>query len=150
MNTELSPNDFDLFAPGLETAARFKNFHPPEREFSWSDGPWSEIVFPLPAEQLKASTTFDVVLDFDVFKSPPEMEGQNVFVYLNGLRLASRFITKRSFVNLRISGLFLRPVDNILTFDTPDSAPPKRFGIADPRCLGMQLFSIVVRYYFAI
>jgi hypothetical protein len=99
---------------------------------------------------LNADTVFDIVLDTDVFKSPPELVGQNVFVYVNGLRLASRFMTKRMIVNLRIPGRFLRTKNNVLTFDTPDSATPEKFGIADSRRLGVQLFSIVVRSYPAV
>jgi hypothetical protein len=126
---------------------RFENFFPYEAEFCWSSSTWSEIIFPIPATVLKPETLFDIVVDVDVFKSPPGLVGQNVFMYLNGLRLASRFVSKRMLVALRIAGRYLCLQDNVLTIDTPDAAIPEEHGIKDSRRLGVQLFSIIGRPY---
>jgi hypothetical protein len=122
-----------------------RNFFPPENGFVWSTSYWSDITFafsPTPAGVYKAA---EFTLDFDVFKMGGHIDGQNVLIYLNGLRVASHYITQRTTVVIRLDPALLEPTDNVITFDTPDSRKPSEFGLPDERRLGVQLFSMQIR-----
>jgi hypothetical protein len=121
-----------------------KNFYDPEEDFVWSNGLWCEISLPLPADPLAnaAKIPLDIAIDLAAFKTSPELEGQNVLVYANGLRLASRFITHRVTVMLELPAAFIREGENIITIDTPNAAFPATYGFNDTRQLGIQLFSL--------
>jgi hypothetical protein len=122
-----------------------KNFWPPEDGFVWSASSWCEISLPAKAPSGKAGGIAEIAIDLDVFKAPPEMEGQNVFFYVNGLRLASRFITGRVTVLLEAAAGTLTPTENVITIDTPDAVRPSEHGQGDTRRLGVQVFSLQVR-----
>lgn len=126
-----------------QPAVELHNFWPPEDGFVWSGGRWSEVIFGLASEG--GAGQCELVMDFDVFKHPPEVESQNIFVYLNGLRIGSRLVSKRVTAFLEFPSSVLRQADNVLTFDTPDSAKPSAFGGGDNRLLGAQLFSFEIR-----
>jgi len=139
---ELFTFDIDV-VPGVVLT----NFHPPEAGFVWSSHKWSEIKFDINPDALSDSggsrhTALDVALDMDVFKAQPELEGQNVLLYVNGLRLGSRYIKGRITVMLVIPLHLVRSKGNVITIDTPDATKPTEFGLGDTRVLGIQLFSI--------
>jgi len=145
MKAKPNHNEFTIFAPDQETAARLQNFYDTEDEFCWSSGKWCEIIFDVPAGLLSNPAIVEIDLDLDAFKISPDLLGQDVFIYLNGLRLASRHVTSRHLINLRTDGQTLRLKDNVLTIDTPDSVMPTQYGLKDNRTLGIQLFSIAGR-----
>lgn len=133
------------FAKGVEPDATLRNFWGPEDKFVWSTGKWCEIVFGFHAEGKAPGPLVDLILDMDVFKVPEKLLGQNLFVYLNGLRIASQFCQRRTTSVASIDPKLLRASENMLTIDTPDSAMPSDFGVADTRLLGIQLFSVQLR-----
>jgi hypothetical protein len=132
------------------TGAELTNFWPPEGDFVWSTSSWCEIRFAMNASALLApkmaesDSVVDVAIDLDTFRFPPDKEGQNVFIYLNGLRLASRFVSHRVTVLLEAPASILRPVDNVVTIDTPDFARPSDYGDDDMRRLGIKLYTLHV------
>jgi hypothetical protein len=130
---------------GTEPPVSLRNFFPPEDGFIWSSARWSEITFEFAAAAGRGKKSVDVILDFDVFKMEGHLEGQNVLIYLNGLRVGSHYITRRTTIVVLIDATLLKPGENVLTFDTPDSRKPSEFGIADERQLGIQLFAIQIR-----
>jgi len=122
-------------------------FYPPEAGFVWSSRKWCEITFNIATEALAARdagkvSVLDIALDMDVFKAQPDFEGQNALLYVNGLRLGSRFIKDRVIVMLHVPIHFVYSTGNVITIDTPDAAAPINHGIADSRSLGVQLFSV--------
>ena len=123
---------------------RTRNFHPPEDQFIWSSGRWGEVEFPLSLPAAGVPTHVWISIELDVFRRPPLLEGQDIFIYLNGSRAASLHITERQVVHLRVRGSLLEPGANLLTFDLPDVARPSDFGEDDARLLGVQLFSLLV------
>jgi hypothetical protein len=133
------------FAKGKETPVALRNFYPPEDGFIWSSAHWSEITFEFSATAGRGKKNADVILDFDVFKKEKHVEGQNTLIYLNGLRVGSHYITRRTTVVIPIDSALLKPTENVLTFDTPDSRKPSEFGSSDERQLGIQLFSLQIR-----
>jgi hypothetical protein len=133
------------FAKGKETPVALRNFYPPEDGFIWSSAHWSEITFEFSATAGRGKKNADVILDFDVFKKEKLVEGQNTLIYLNGLRVGSHYITRRTTVVIPIDSALLKPAENVLTFDTPDSRKPSEFGGSDERQLGIQLFSMQIR-----
>jgi hypothetical protein len=142
------------FAVGIKqnvlAGAQMTNFWAPEEDFVWSIGSWCEIGFSMSAAGIrglaarKADAAVDVAIDLDTYKFPPEMDGQNVFIYLNGLRLASRFVSHRVTVMLEAPASIMRAADNVVTIDTPDFARPSDYGDDDMRRLGIKLFSLHV------
>jgi hypothetical protein len=146
----LAVDDEIGFEKDVEPEVRLVNFYPPEAGFVWSTKSWAEIGFRIKppvtggGRSKPADTMVDVALDLDVYKSNPDLEGQNVFFYVNGLRLASRYITRRITVMLELPGAMVRPEDNVLTIETPDASRPADFSGNDTRVLGIQLFSMRV------
>lgn len=123
-----------------------KGFSHIEDTFVWQIGRFGEITFDIQDAGKSRSQGVDVILDLDVFKTGPEgLPGQNVFVYLNGLRIGSTYITGRRVVILNVPTSILRARGNLLTLDTPDAAQPASFGMSDQRVLGVQLFSLQFR-----
>src|ERR1700733_11805802 len=130
------------FALGEPTLASLRNFYAPESGFIWSSSEWSEIRFDFSATPDIDSTEADLSLDCDVFRVAGRFDGQNILIYFNGLRMGSHFITQRTQLNFRVVSTDLKPTDNVLTLDTPDSRKPSEFGSTDERQLGIQLFSM--------
>src|ERR1700733_13481915 len=108
------------FTLGEPTLASLRNFYAPETGFIWSSSEWSEIRFSFSATPEVESTEVDLSLDCDVFRVGGRFDGQNILIYLNGLRVGSHFITQRTQLNIRVSSADLKPADNVLTLDTPD------------------------------
>lgn len=118
----------------------------PEEGFVWSAGRWCEVEFDLDlARSSRSRTTVEFAVDIDVFKFPPAMPGQNVLTYLNGLRVASTFVTGRMALTFQVKPTVLMPTGNVLTFDLPDAVRPSEFGVEDDRILGSQIFSIAIQ-----
>jgi hypothetical protein len=133
------------FAKDEPPTVILRNFYPPEDGFVWSSSSWSEVTFKFSAAAGRRKKHADVILDFDVFKVAGQADGQNALIYLNGLRVGSHYITRRTTAVIPIDAGLLKPNENVLTFDTPDSRTPSDYGIADKRLLGIQLFSIKIR-----
>ena len=141
----LTYNNSIQFVKDEAPPVSLRNFFPPENGFIWSTSYWSDITFAFsatPADEIKAA---DFILEFDVFKMGGHVEGQNVLIYLNGLRVGSHYVTQRTTVVIRMDAALLEPTDNVLTFDTPDTRMPSEFGLPDERRLGVQLFSMQIR-----
>ncbi len=128
--------------PGVE----LKSFWPPEDGFVWSAGRWCDVMFDYAVQSPGPRDRAELVFDMDAFKSPPEMEAQNVFFYLNGLRVGARRLTKRVTAFIEIDPSVLKAT-NIVTIDTPDATAPARFSGKDERVLGIKLFTLQVRYF---
>jgi hypothetical protein len=133
------------FAAGKVPVVVLRNFWEPESGFVWSTGKWCEICFPFDLGTRPADGAAEIILDLDVFKVDDKMPGQNVLVYLNGLRIGSLYCTSRTTAAFGFDSQILAKDANILTFDTPDSARPSDFGVNDNRSLGVQIFSMRVR-----
>jgi len=135
------------FGADVVPGVSLTNFYPPETGFVWSSHKWCEIRFDVDPEALSAShgsheTALDIALDLDVFKAPPDFEGQDVLLYVNGARLGSRFVKGRITVMLIVPLYLVRARANVITIDTPDAARPIQHGFNDTRQLGIQLFSV--------
>jgi hypothetical protein len=137
----LSYEDSLTFFAGEEPPVLTEGFWPPEQGFIWSKGNWCEIVFPF--EKTKPTNRSDLILDLDAFK--PEEAGQNVKIYLNGIRIGTKFVTSRMTFVVNFPTSILNAEDNVLTIDTPDAMTPLSVGIQDDRVLGIQLFSVQIR-----
>jgi hypothetical protein len=137
--------DTFVFQQDTQPKIGLTNFWPPEDGFVWSTGAWCEIAFPFPVRSARPGGLVEIAIDLDVFKAAPDLEGQNVFFYVNGLRRASRFITGRVIVLLEAAASTLTPTENILTIDTPDAVRPSQHGQGDTRRLGIQMFSLQIR-----
>jgi len=137
----ISYKDTLTFSADGSYEAELDGFWPAEDGFVWSKGKWSEIRFPFEKDNLTEHS--DLIMDLDVFK--PEDGGQNVLIYLNGLRVGSKFIKNRITCVISFPSSILRKDNNVLTLDTPDAMIPADFGIADTRQLGVQLYSIQIR-----
>ena len=122
-----------------------RNFFPPENGFIWSSSHWSEITFEFSATPASRKKSAKLMLDFDVFKMAGHIDGQDVFIYLNGLRVGSHFETQRTTLAIPVDAKMLKSGGNVLTFDTPDTKRPSEFGIPDERQLGIQLFGMQIR-----
>jgi hypothetical protein len=85
------------------------------------------------------------MVELDAFKVPPEFPGQDVFIYLNGLRVASLFVSRRVTILGTFHRSFLRPAENVITIETPDVVNPHDYGVEDDRKLGAQVFNIKIR-----
>lgn len=133
------------FQQGQLAPVLLRNFYAPETEFAWSTSTWSEIIFAFAGGTSPAGKSADLMVEMDVFKSPPKLPCQPVLFYLNGLRIGSRNVSDRVTVILTFDRSLLRPTENVLIFDTPKASVPNDFGISDGRCLGVQLFSLQIR-----
>jgi hypothetical protein len=133
------------FSAGVPPIVSMTNFSAPEEGFIWSTGKWSEVTFSFSAGSKNASGTADLILDIHAFVAPPGLEGQNAKIYLNGLRIASAYIKSRVTRAFEFDAKILKPDDNVLVIDTPDSAAPEDFGVPDARQLGIQLYSLQIR-----
>ena len=87
----------------------------------------------------------DLMVELDVFKHVPEFPGQNVFIFLNGLRIGSFFVTHRRILIMNFPVNTLRSKNNVLTLDTPDAVPAKNYGLNDTRLLGASVFAVYFR-----
>jgi hypothetical protein len=120
-------------------------FAPPEEGFVWQMGRWGEIAFDFDDLTRNRTGMADLMLELDVFKHGSEFPGQNVFIYLNGLRVGSFYITHRRILIMNFPVNILRPKNNMLTLDTPDAAPARNFGLNDTRTLGAAVFAVYFR-----
>jgi hypothetical protein len=132
------------FSSTAEPDAQLRNFWGPENGFIWSSGKWCELTFSFDIKSADRNALLDLILDLDVFKHGEELKGQNVLLYLNGLRIGSLYCTKRSTMVFSFDARLLKAEENIFTMDTPDAASPSQFGSKDGRTLGVQLFSLQV------
>jgi hypothetical protein len=137
------------FDKDVEQDIKLTNFYPPEAGFVWSSHTWSELTFDLDSPKGGANVSspnvvLDIAIDVHVFKVPPDFAGQNVFFHVNGVRLASRFITSRVTVMLEVPAFIVKGQQNVITIDTPDAARPVDHGFDDTRRLGVQIFSVAV------
>jgi hypothetical protein len=133
------------FAKDEEPVLQLRNFWEPEDGFVWSKGKWCEVTFEFDGVAKPAKGLAELMLDVDVFKAPEVLTGQNLLIYLNGYRIGSSFVAQRMNSISTFDAGILRPTENVLTIDTPDSNSPGAFGRDDLRVLGMQLFSIQIR-----
>jgi hypothetical protein len=133
------------FKAGQEPDAALRNFWAPEGTWVWSTGRWSEINFAFDLGLRAPVGTAEIIMDVDVFKHEEKHPGQNVLIYLNGLRIGSLYCTHRVTVVFAFDARILTRADNVLTLDTPDATSPAAFGDPDGRSLGAQVFSIQIR-----
>ncbi len=133
------------FSQGDTPIVTLRNFWETEDGFVWSQGKWCDITFDFNWAGTLPVGYAELMLDLDVFKMPDHLPGQNVFTYLNGLRIGSTFVERRMTVINEFDSKMLRKTDNVITLDTPDSCVPASFGMADVRQLGLQLFSLQIR-----
>jgi hypothetical protein len=141
----LSFENSATFSKAEESGVALGNFWEPEEGFVWSTGRWCEIMFSFDNAGRPPGLLADLIIDIDVFKREGHLEGQNVLLYLNGLRIASYFVQRRTTYFASFDPKLLKPNDNVLTIDTPDTARPSDFGSEDDRLLGVQVFSLQVR-----
>ncbi len=144
----LDANSIVTFSKDTLPMVELKSFWPPEDGFVWSAGKWCEVVFQYAVGTAQPHDRGELVLDFDSYKSPPALEAQNVFMYLNGLRVGARRMNKRVTAFIEFDPAILKPT-NVLTIDTPDAVSPATFSGRDERVLGIQLFTLQVRYFAA-
>jgi hypothetical protein len=128
-----------------DAGVMLEGFAPVEDGFVWQMGRWGEITFDFDEAVRSRTGMADLMIELDVFKRPPEITGQNVFVYLNGLRVGSFLVTNRRILIMNFPTSILRAKMNVLTLDTPDSASPKQFGSEDGRVLGAAVFAVYFR-----
>ena len=140
-----SCDDIITFNHMEDPGIALRNFWPPETGFIWSSGKWCEITFSFDPGPKQLSAQADLILDVDVFKKEHQLDAQNVLVYLNGLRIASYLVQRRTTYFASFDPKLLKPSDNVLTLDTPDAVQPSTFGSSDTRMLGAQLFSLQIR-----
>ena len=133
------------FREGQDLDVALRNFWPPEGLWAWSSGKWAEINFAFDFRSRPPDGLAELIIDLDVFKYKDKHPGQNVLIYLNGLRVGSLYCTRRAAVVFTFNARILSRDDNVLTLDTPDAARPSEFGSADQRMLGVQLFSAQIR-----
>lgn len=133
------------FQKGESPPVLLRNFSEPEDGFVWSTSKWSEIIFSFSDGIPRGTRNSDLIIDLDVFKSPPLLLDQTVKFYLNGFRIGSRDVNGRTTAWIPFSPTILKTVENVLTLDTPDAVIPASFGVPDKRRLGVQLFSLQFR-----
>jgi hypothetical protein len=133
------------FAKGKETQLIFRNLWEPEDGFIWSNGKWCEIVFDFRGSLQQTNFKSDLIIDIDAYRDSENSSGQNVLVYLNGLRIGSSHLTSRATIIFALDTHILKPTENVLTLDTPDSDSPARHGGRDTRVLGVKIFSLQIR-----
>lgn len=130
--------------PGKSPNAQFVNFSDIEDGFIWQNGKWGEVIFDFEEKLPIRNLEIDIILELDSFKFSEKLPGQNVFFYLNGIRVGSFFVDARKIIFIPIESELLKK-KNTLTIDAPDSVCPKKFGLNDDRTLGIQLFSLQIR-----
>ena len=122
-----------------------RNFHPPEPGgFVWSAGRWCEVEFAFDHSALPPRGDPVLTLDLDVFRHPPLLAAQDLFIYLNGLRLGALTVEGRQRASFRLRRATLQREANLLAIDAPQAARPADFGDPDGRLLGVKLFSLVL------
>ena len=142
----LSYQNSVAFSEGEEGLVTLTNFWDPEDGFVWSTGKWCEVHFDFKTSNGHSTTrSADLILDIDTFRGPLEEQAQDVLVYLNGYRIGSFTVARRTIYIATFDPRMLRPVGNVLTFDTPDSHSPKTYGSEDNRVLGLQIYSMQFR-----
>lgn len=119
-------------------AIRLEHFDGPEDDFAWSMGRFAEVHFAATPPPDRAQ----LLIELDVFRAPPVLTGQNVLLYLNGLRVHSALVAARRILRVALRPGDLAEEDNVLTFDLPDAIRPIEFGMEDGRMLGVKLFSL--------
>lgn len=134
------------FAEGTNDLVAFTNFWEPEQAFIWSTGKWCEISFGFQASPgHNAVKSADLIVDIDAYRGPEDGSGQNVYIYLNGMRIGAAFLTSRSIQIWSFDPRTLRPSENLLIIDTPEAHSPRIYGDKDFRVLGIQLHSLQIR-----
>jgi hypothetical protein len=141
----LTFDNFITFIRDEDPPVSLRNFWETEDGFVWSKGRWSEATFAFDLPHRPVTTMAELILDLDVYKHADSLPGQNVLVYLNGLRVGSSFVTRRFNYIAPFDPSILRASENTLVLDTPDAASPKDHGLTDARQLGVQLFSVQIR-----
>ncbi len=142
----LDQDSIVTFSKDTTPPVELRNFWPPEDGFVWSAGKWCEVAFEFQVDLARRGDSGELVLDLDAFRAPPGLEAQNVMIYLNGLRIGSRRIVKRTTAFFEFNPATLKRA-NVLVFDTPEAASPATFSGTDTRLLGLQMFSFQIRYY---
>jgi hypothetical protein len=142
----LDSNTIVTFSKDVLPIVEMKSFWPAEDGFIWSAGKWCEIVLQYDVGRSQPGERAELVLDLDSFKSPPALEAQNVFIFLNGLRIGARRLNKRITAFIEFDPAILKPA-NTLIVDTPDATTPATFKGNDERVLGIQLFTFQIRYF---
>jgi hypothetical protein len=137
-------NSIAFFA-GQEPPVSLRNYWPPSNGFVWSTGKWCELSFEFELGSKAVTGLADLILDIGVFKVDQKLPGQNVAIFLNGLRIGTFFCKARITYIAQFDARILKSEKNILIFDTPESARPSDFGSDDKRLLGIQLFSLQIR-----
>lgn len=133
------------FSATEDPGVSLRNFWEAEDGFVWSTGKWCEIMFPFNSGGRPLGLLADLIIDLDAFKREGHLAAQNALIYLNGLRIASYYVQRRTTYFASFDPKLLRAADNVLTIDTPDAARPSDFGSSDNRLLGVQLFSLQIR-----
>jgi hypothetical protein len=132
------------FSADEDSGVSLRNFWATEDGFVWSTGRWCEITFAFDNGG-RPPLLADLIIDVDAFRHAPKLEGQNALLYLNGLRIASFYVLRRTTYYASFDPRQLKSADNVLTIDTPDVACPRDFGSDDGRLLGIKLFSLQIR-----
>ncbi len=132
------------FSTDEDSGVSLRNFWAIEGGFVWSTGRWCEISFAFDTSS-RPPMLADLIIDVDAFRHEPKLIGQNALLYLNGLRIASYYVLRRTTHYASFDPKVLKSADNILTIDTPDVACPRDFGSDDGRLLGIKLFSMQIR-----
>jgi hypothetical protein len=133
------------FLKGEDSPVSLRNFSSPEDGFVWSHGKWCEIVFTFKETGRTSDGMADLMLDLEAFHKPETLPQQSVFVYVNGLRVASSYVSRRMILLAPFERKLLRTGENVIAIDTPDVVPPKEHGVDDSRLLGIKLFTLQMR-----
>jgi len=133
------------FGAGVTPIVTLVNFSEPEDAFVWSIGPWCEMHFDLDLPRLELETRVELTLDANVFAAPPQLPGQSVVAFLNGIRIGSAWVTGRGSITFRSPFVTLLRAGNRLTLDVPNATRPSTFGHPDDRRLGVKVFSLTVK-----
>jgi hypothetical protein len=139
-----TPNLDFVFSKDTVPNVMLTNFSAPEDGFVWSTTSWCEIAFDIAPGSALLSGGAELLFDLDTFRAGADLEGQDIQLYVNGLRLATRYVTGRSTILVELAPGWLREQGNVVTIDTPDAARPIDHGQSDTRRLGIQLFSLQV------
>lgn len=134
------------FSKGEDSPVSLRNFSAPEDGFVWSHGKWCEIVFTFKDSGRASDGMADLMLDLEAFHIEEAFPQQSVFVYFNGLRVASSYVSRRMILLAPFERrILLRSSENVIAIDTPDVVAPETFGVKDTRLLGIKLFSVQIR-----
>jgi hypothetical protein len=133
------------FFKGEDSVVSLRNFSAPEDGFVWSNGKWCEIVFTFKDSSRPSEGMADLMLDLEAFHKPETFPQQSVFVYMNGVRLASSYVSRRMILLAPFERRLLRNGENVIAIDTPDVTSPSQHGVDDTRLLGIKLFTLQIR-----